>query len=306
MTTFRPAEPTGRQVALRSSDGRITAQIAQVGASLRALTVDGVALVPPYPAGSTTPGASGIVLVPWPNRIRDGKWTQRGETRQLPVTELSTNTATHGLLRFRDYLVTESADGTEATLASTVFPQTGYPFHLDTTVTYRLTDRGIDVEHVLTNVGADDAPVALGTHPYLCFDAVDTADLVLRVPGDTYDILDERLLPVEEVPVDAATDLRSGARLGDIDVNRAYGRLSRDAEGTARTTLTAPDGRSVTLWQGAGFDYVQVYTTDRYPGRPLAVAVEPMTAPADAFNSGTGLTWLQPGESWSLRWGITT
>jgi aldose 1-epimerase len=29
-----------------------------------------------------------------------------------------------------------------------------------------------------------------------------------------------------------------------------------------------------------------------------------MTAPADALNSGEGLRWLAPGETWHLSWGI--
>ena len=36
-----------------------------------------------------------------------------------------------------------------------------------------------------------------------------------------------------------------------------------------------------------------------------AVAIEPMTAPADALNSGVGLRRLNPGETWTLEWGIT-
>ena len=35
-----------------------------------------------------------------------------------------------------------------------------------------------------------------------------------------------------------------------------------------------------------------------------AVALEPMTAPPDALNSGTGLIWLEPGESWTSSWGV--
>ena len=38
--------------------------------------------------------------------------------------------------------------------------------------------------------------------------------------------------------------------------------------------------------------------------QPLVVAVEPMTAPAEAFNSGRGLRRLAPGETWELHWGI--
>jgi aldose 1-epimerase len=52
--------------------------------------------------------------------------------------------------------------------------------------------------------------------------------------------------------------------------------------------------------------WVQVYTLD-LPGSPLrrrAVAVEPMTCPADAFNSGTGLVHLGPGQQHSVSWEI--
>jgi aldose 1-epimerase len=42
----------------------------------------------------------------------------------------------------------------------------------------------------------------------------------------------------------------------------------------------------------------------QYPGRSRAVAVEPMTGPANAFNSGEGLRWLAPGESFTMSWGI--
>ena len=49
---------------------------------------------------------------------------------------------------------------------------------------------------------------------------------------------------------------------------------------------------------------MQVFTTDRYPGQELAVAIEPMTAPANAFNSGQDLRILAPGERWAGQWGI--
>ena len=34
------------------------------------------------------------------------------------------------------------------------------------------------------------------------------------------------------------------------------------------------------------------------------MAIEPMTAPPDALNSGDGLRWLSPGDTWEARWGI--
>ncbi|MFT4136263.1 aldose 1-epimerase family protein [Microbacterium sp.] len=295
------SDPTG--IRFRIARGDVHAEITQVGAALRVLDVGGVALVPPYPDTAPTPAAAGIVLLPWPNRVAGGRWTRDGVTRQLAITEPAYGNASHGLLRFVPYQpVVQESD--RITLAATVFPQTGYPFQLDSTVDYRVGPAGLTVTHEVVNAGADAAPFALGTHPYLQLGGVRTADLTIRLDAQTRFEVDDRLIPVAQTPVDAATDLRSPRRLGDLSLDTAYGDLARDADGRVRTTLTAPDGRAVELWQGEGFDYVQVFTTDRFPGQELAVAVEPMTAPADAFNTGQGLVVLAPGESRRAQWGI--
>ena len=295
-------DPTGRR--FRIARGGVSAEITHVGAALRALTVNGTALVPPYSDDAPTPSASGVVLVPWPNRIRDGVWNDDGAERRLAISEPKLGNASHGLLRFGAYTADEGATDDRVTLRATVFPQTGYPYHLETSVAYAVTDTGVHVHHELRNVGATPAPVALGTHPFLKIGGVDTADLVLRSSGTHRLILDERNLHVDERPVDAATDLRDGRRLGELSLDTAYRGLAKDADGRIRHSLTAPDGRSLTLWQGGEFAWAQVFTTDKYPGQALAVAIEPMTSPPDAFNSGTDLRRLAPGEQWSLEWGI--
>ena len=61
------------------------------------------------------------------------------------------------------------------------------------------------------------------------------------------------------------------------------------------------------LEAGRAFGWLQTYVTGEFPGMPsgeLAIAVEPMTAPPDALNSGDGLRWLGPGDMWEARWGI--
>lgn len=279
----------------------MSAQIAQVGASLRGLRIGDIDLVTPYPQDQPTPSASGIVLTPWPNRVRDGVWDDEGTSRQLAITEPKFGNASHGLLRFTAYEI-EQTDAA-ATLRATVVPQTGYPYLVETSVTYSLTDTGIEIEHVLTNRSTAAAPVALGTHPFIGIGGVDPHDLVLRVPAATAIETDERMLPTGTRPAEAA--LRDGVRVGDISLDTGFTDLIRDVDGSVRTTLTAPDGRRVTLWQGEGFDFVQVYTATNYPGQDLAVAIEPMTAPADALNSGIGIRRLDPDESWTLSWGIS-
>jgi aldose 1-epimerase len=295
------ADPTGRRFVLEHGDAR--AEVTEVAASIRALTIAGVNVIARYPDGMPAPGASGIVLFPWPNRVRDGRWTHDVTDRQLAITEPALHNASHGLLRFAPYRPTEEL--TDAvTLQAEVFPQTGYPFHLAISVTYALGDDGLTVTHRIQNVGTDAAPVALGQHPYLSLGDGPTADVTVQLDAPVRFLVDDQKVPIGEAPVDAATDLRTPRRLGDLELDTAYSDIARAEDGRIRAVLRAPNGREAELWAGSGFDYLQVFTNRKYPGHDMAVAIEPMTAPADAFNSGRGLRWLVSGELWTLEWGI--
>jgi aldose 1-epimerase len=302
--------PTGIQydLTLQTPSGTARAVVTQVAAGLRAYSVNGIDLVETFDESVQPPMAAGIVLAPWPNRIRDGQWTQGGVTRQLALTEPARQNAIHGLLRFAAYReVSRQSDS--VTLGATVFPQSGYPFHLETEVTYALTDDGLNVTHRLQNVGTEAAPVAVGAHPYLKIGDVPTGELVVRVDAATHLDVDDRLNPTGETPVDGTRfDLRAGVAVGELDLDDGFGGVGS----TGEHTLTAADGRRVTLWGDENLRYVQVFTPRIFPVstagvepiRGQAIAIEPMTAPADAFNSGAGLRWLAPGEQWIVRWGI--
>jgi aldose 1-epimerase len=201
--------------------------------------------------------------------------------------------------------VERSADA--VTLAATVHPTRGYPFTLDTTVRYELVDDGIRVTHGVGNVGANRAPYAVGTHPFLRLGEVPTYELTLAVAAGTRFETDARLNPIRETTVDGTDyDLRAGRLVAGLDLDDAFGGVS-SVDGVSHHRLTAPDGRFVELWQESDFAYVQVFTTRIFPkdgGLGTAIAVEPMTAPPNALNSGQGLRWLESGESWSGSWGI--
>lgn len=136
----------------------------------------------------------------------------------------------------------------------------------------------------------------------------------MRVDASTYFLVDKQLIPTAERHVDGtAVDLRDGLRIAGTALNQCYGHV-RVIDGRSRHRLEAPDGRAVELWTDENFGYVQVYICPRFPriegpGHPdrvgSAVAIEPMTAPPDAFNSGLGLRWLAPGETWEASWGIS-
>lgn len=297
-------DATGRLIILDAEGAR--AEIGTVAAVLRSLTVaDGVHLVEPIDGTTSPPFASGIILVPWPNRVRDGRWVRDGVERQLDITETARGNALHGLARFADYEIREQS-ASSVTLGLFLPPQHGWPFPLDTWVRYELRPDGITVTHGVTNLGSEPAPYATGAHPFLRVGNAAVEDLTLEVPAATYFDVDERLNPVGELPVDGTRfDLRAAARVGDLRLDTAFGGVTHRDGAVAR--LVAPDGASVELVQDADWGYVQVFTTPEFPradGPGFAVAVEPMTAPPDALNTGQGIIDLAPGETVEGSWGL--
>ncbi len=311
--------PTGEQfaLALQTPGGTLRAVITELGAGIRELSIDGVDLVQGFDAEIPPPSCAGVVLMPWGNRIPDGVWADvAGTSHQLAITEVPLNNAIHGLLRYTAYRVVEQS-AAAVTLAAQVFPQLGYPFHLETTVRYELVQNGLTVTHTVQNLAGGDAPVTIGSHPYPMIGDVPTADLVLTVNADTHIDVDKRLNPVGTSPVaGTAFDLRSTSplsrRVGDLTLDDAWGDAHL-VDGEVAHTLTAPDGRTVAVWGDANYRFVQVYVSRTFPARGAAgaagaqltaVAIEPMTGPANAFNSGAGLKHVAPGEEWSAHWGI--
>ena len=100
------------------------------------------------------------------------------------------------------------------------------------------------------------------------------------------------------------------------DVTRSHSFGDGDAVFQNEALATGTGGRelfalghchTVEVWQEGDWEWLQVFITRIFPGPdgPMtAIAVEPMTAPADALNSGLGLRWIDPGASWSGHWGI--
>ncbi|MFC5137873.1 aldose 1-epimerase family protein [Actinomycetospora rhizophila] len=292
-------QPTGEQFDLVAGPTR--AVVTEVGAGLRALDVDGRARVETFDADATPPMGAGGVLVPWPNRIAGAAYTWRGQEYRLEATEAARGNAIHGLLRRRPWRVVDRA-GDSVRLAADVDAASGWPGPLHVETTYAASPTGLAVTHALTNTGEGDVPAGVGTHPYLRVGDVPPGDCTLTVAADRVVDTDERMIPVAVRPVAPDEDLRGGRRVGDLALDTCFG-AAPGPDGVLGV-LTAPDGGATTLWADAAFGWVMVFTPDDLAGRGRAVAVEPMTCPADAANSGTDLRVLAPGETWTVSWGI--
>jgi aldose 1-epimerase len=276
--------PSGEQWEIEH--GRLRAVVVEVGGGLRCLTAAGTDVLLGYAIDEMCSAGRGQVLAPWPNRLEDGAYVFEGEELQLPVNEQETRCAIHGLVRWEPWVLSEHGSG-HVCVEHLLAPQPGYPFALRLRVRYRLDDAGLAVESSAENVGERPAPFGLAHHPYLAGRA---DDFTVSFAARTRLTSDERKLPVGREPNDLPEEFAVGERRLDATF----------------TDLERHDVRigAHRVWFDESFPYVQLFTGDHPKVRRAGFAVEPMTCPPNAFQSGEGLIVLQPGQTFRGRWGI--
>ena len=295
--------PSGDQYEIAAAGS--TAVVTESGAALRHLDRHGVDLVDGFADDAMSSGGRGQLLMPWPNRIRDGRYSFAGRDLQLGLTDPSRGNASHGLARWAAWTVEEHT-ATSVSLVYRLMAQSGYPWTLDLHVLYDLSADGLVVTQTATNLSREPAPYASGAHPYLAVgDAIEGLELML--PARSRVLVDDRQLTIGSEPVSGAYDFTVQRRVGDAVLDDGFGDLVH-ADGRATVTLVDPGSdRGVALWVDEHHHWLQVFTPPSQGSRP-GLAVEPMTAPADAFNSGTDLVTLAPagtdGDELSVSWGI--
>jgi aldose 1-epimerase len=251
--------PSGEQFELAAGDHR---GVVEVGGGIREW--DGVLLG--YGADELCGAGRGQLLAPWPNRLAAGRYEWEGMELQLPVNEVSTGSAIHGLVRWSSWGALERTS-THVLLEHVLHPQPGYPFALRLRVGYRLAETGLAVRTEAENVGERACPFGVGHHPYVLAPTGRVDDLVL-----------------------------DGVRIGERQLDE-----TRHVPGGWRVDL----GR-VTVWADKAWPWLQVFTGDLPDVRRRGLAVEPMTCPPQAFRTREDVIRLEPGEGWSGEWGVET
>jgi aldose 1-epimerase len=269
------------------------AVIAKTGSALVSLTLQG-AQVMPEPSNPRS-DYHGVLLAPWPNRIASGKYQFQGNNYQAEVNEEFGN-ALHGLL-FSAKAAVESVTDNSVTLISQIQSSPGYPWNVTVRVLIELNQDGLKVLTEATNDSKSDAPVGLGTHPYFLFDEVST----LEVRASKAFVHGADMMPVREID-SAEIGFGSGRQnmLEDLALDVQFTGVQPNCA-VLRTSHWA-----IEIFQERA-DFLMVYTTSDFgwaDGSTRAVAIEPQTSAADAFNNGQGLLILEPDHSASFVWGV--
>jgi aldose 1-epimerase len=297
------SSPSGEQIEIASGDQR--AVVVEVGGGLRAYSAAGRELLDGYPADGEIVSGRGQVLIPWPNRLRDGTYEFDGQRHQLPITEPEHHNAIHGLVRWAGWTVGER-EQSRVVMEHMIHPSPGYPFSLALSIEYGLSDEGLSVATTATNAGPDPCPYGCGAHPYLTLGTATVDSIVLTAPGRTVLRSDERGIPTGQAAVEGTEyDFREPKAIGATRLDHCFTDLERD-DGIARVELRGPDeSGGLTLWMDDAYGYLMLFTGDPLPDvNRRSLAVEPMTCPPNAFATGEAVVRLEPGGSFSSRWGI--
>jgi aldose 1-epimerase len=295
---------SGKQFAISAGDQRAT--IVEVGGGIREYRAGDRDVLQPYPAGQMCDGAHGAPLIPWPNRLADGRYRFDGTDYQTALTEPGKHNAIHGFLHWRPWQPVEHAVD-RIIMAATLFPLQGYPFALDVRIEYRLGRNGLAVNITATNIGDRPSPYGCGQHPYLSPGSGLIDDCALQLKAATRIRTDpERELPAGTEPVDGTPfDFRTARQLGDLRMDYAFTDLERDAAGRAWVRLGRPDGCTAELWVDEKFKVIELYTADTLSPdrRRRGLGTEPMSCPPNALQTGQHVIRLEPGESITTNWG---
>ena len=302
---MRSSAPSGEQFEITHGEQRAT--IVEVGAGVREYTVAGRAVLDPYPLGAICDGAHGAPLIPWPNRLADGRYRFDAVDHQVALSEPERHNAIHGLMRWRPWTALEREPG-RVLMGARLFAMAGYPFTLELRISYELSDAGLTVATTATNVGPSACPYGTGQHPYISPGEGLIDDCDLQAPAATRILTDEkRQLPCGRRLVEGTDyDFRRPRRLAGQRLDDPFTDLMRDGEGKATITLTRHDGSSVELWMDERYAFVELYSGDGLAPdrRRHGLGVEPMTCAPNAFQSGEGLVRLEPEASVTSCWGV--
>jgi len=270
---------------------KLKLEIDSLGARIMKLSHEGSEVM--KTAKSDLQGYNGMVLAPWPNRIPGGKYSFQGKDHELEINELDRNNALHGFAFQREFELIEKTK-TSLTLSANMFLADGYPFDVQLTITYLLTDEGFQCSVTATNNSEIGAPFGIAFHPYYPV----TDETKISLPAKQHILTNDQMIPTANQP-----NQLKRFKFSEVDLDDCFLNLDREGD-IAKTHIESPR-QNLTLWQDQAFDFIMVFTTNEFEsinGPEKAIAIEAQSCEANAFNTTPPV--LQPRENFKGSWGV--
>ena len=248
------------------------------------------------------------ILMPFPNRIRAGRFSFAGRSYQLPVSDPPNHL--HGLVCALPWEVEGAKAGDSAArlvlrLRSIYHNEITdhFPFDFGVRLSFALTSRGIDIEIAVTNLGSGAMPFGFGLHPWFHMPISPGSrrqECILRVPARRHWVLDGENLPTGEIrtPI-PEKDFLFPKALGDTSLDEVYTDLVLD-RGWVRCAFRDEEaGLELSVQADRQFREFVVHA----PSHRRTVCLEPYTCATDAPNLqehglDAGMLVLDSGMTW--------
>lgn len=233
-------------------------------------------------------GMGSFPLVPFSNRIRDGRFRFDGRTIALPLNVLPERHALHG----HGWQVAWTVAARTADAVEIVYdhPAGAWPFPYRARQHVRLLDDGLAMTIALENRGGEPMPAGIGHHPYF----VRTPECRVTARVERYWQNDAEVMPLALREPSPGRDLAAGVRPAIDECDNCF--VGWDG----RAEIAWPEwGASLAIEGSASLRFLVLYTP---PGEDY-FCVEPVSHETDAFNaaaagrSDTGMVVLAPGET---------
>jgi aldose 1-epimerase len=267
----------------------------KTGASLIELNLGGLSLID-LPGSSDHPLASNpyhpsALLTPWVNRVRNGNYSFKGKNYQLPINEPALGNAIHGLLARVPFTLVQKTESSVTLEHAYQGAEPNYPFPFTFRYTYTLAEEGgLEITFMAKNTGSTSMPFACGWHPYFSFPNTKAADLSIKFHPTSRFLSDSQMIPLKEENLQGKSEFV----FSQEKVDHVFRLEPREKHVTE--FIDHKHQRSLFLTQSSvQFPFLVVFQPEGYH----SVAIEPMTANTDAFNTGDGLIELAPSEAFS-------
>ncbi|MHA8077966.1 aldose epimerase family protein [Aquirufa antheringensis] len=267
----------------------------KTGASLIELNLGGLSLID-LPGSSDHPLASNpyhpsALLTPWVNRVRNGNYSFKGKNYQLPINEPALGNAIHGLLARVPFTLVQKTESSVTLEHAYQGAEPNYPFPFTFRYTYTLAEEGgLEITFMAQNTGSTSMPFACGWHPYFSFPDTKAADLSIKFHPNSRFLSDSQMIPLKEENLQGKSEFV----FSQEKVDHVFRLEPREKHVTE--FIDHKHQRSLFLTQSSvQFPFLVVFQPEGYH----SVAIEPMTANTDAFNTGDGLIELAPSEAFS-------
>jgi aldose 1-epimerase len=123
-----------------------------------------LALMPDTQSSDGDLACANFLMVPYSNRIENGRFEFAGQTHQLQNGDQH---AIHGDVRKRPWHIAEqSADRLRCTFSSAEYTEINWPWPFAAEALFALKDSSLHMHLALTNQGETPMPAGFGWHPY--------------------------------------------------------------------------------------------------------------------------------------------